>query len=76
MIKAKLQMQLGLAYFKNPTAFAVGFLLCLVLGGLDVPDLVGVLTNGTVRGELGARGDVQQALTAKGQTVGILTVCL
>ena len=48
----------------------------LVLGGLDVPDFLGVLTDGTVGGELGAAGDVHQALAAEVQPVGVVRVGL
>ena len=50
------------------------FFVDLADGGLDVPDLGGVLTNGTVGGELGGGGHIDQALAAEGQTVSILGV--
>ena len=48
----------------------------LKLSGLHVPDLLGVLTNGTIGRELGSGSDVQQALAAEVQPVSILTVDL
>ena len=39
-----------------------------------MPDFLSVLTDGTVGGELGAAGNVQQALTAEGQAVCVVTV--
>ena len=48
----------------------------LELGGLDVPDFRSVLTDGTVRGELGSGSNVHQALAAKGVAVSVVPVGL
>ena len=48
----------------------------LKLSGLHVPDLLGVLTNGTVGRELGSGSDVQQALTAEGKPILVILVDL
>ena len=39
-----------------------------------MPDFLGVLTNGTVGGELGRGSDVHQALAAEGHAVGVVAV--
>ena len=41
-----------------------------------MPDLLGVLTDGAVGGELGGGGHVHQALAAEGNAVGIVPVGL
>ena len=48
----------------------------LVLSGLDVPDFLSVLTDGTVGGELGGGSHIHQALAAEGHAVGVIAVDL
>ena len=41
-----------------------------------MPDFLSVLTDGTVRGELGSGGHIHQALAAEGHPIGIIPVGL
>ena len=57
---------------KSPASLWSGRgLAALELHGLDVPDFIGILTDGAVGGELGTGGYILQALATKGQPVGV-----